>query len=132
MSICEQLSQHGLIRWMPIRMHGFTVQGDGKILAGGIDVVESEGRSAPLVFEFPMNQHITFNSPANVQIGSHNIQNIDQVMRDLIQKIETSEASDEHKQEAKGLLRSFLEHPITSAVTGGLAGSLGGLLTQGG
>ncbi len=76
--------------------------------------------------EEPMNQNITFNSPSNVQIGNHNIQNIQQVLSDLIKKIDSSSASEEEKKEAKSRLKLFLEHPLVTSI----AGSLTGLLLQ--
>ena len=128
MHICDQLSEHGLIDWKPLRMRGMTVQGAGKITALGVDVIESEGRTAPVEFAFPVSQHFTFNSPSNVQVGNNNIQNVQQVFNDLLRKIDSLDATDEEKAEAKGLVRSLLKHPLVSSILGGLAGSLPTLL----
>ncbi|WP_258870045.1 hypothetical protein [Pantoea agglomerans] len=46
----------------------------------------------------------------------------------MIDKIDRAEATSEEKAEAKSLLTKFLEHPLTSSVVGGVAGSLTGLL----
>jgi hypothetical protein len=128
MHICDQLDEIGLIDWKAVRMQGMTVQGAGKITAAGIDVIETDGKKAPVEFTFPVSQNFTFNSPSNVQVGNHNVQNIQQVLSDLVSRIEATDATTEEKEEAKGLLRSFLEHPLVGAIVGGLAGSIPGLL----
>jgi len=127
--ICDQLRQHGLIHWVPVYSEGIPVKGSGRISAAGVDVIESGGKTAPVAFTFPpVTQHITFNHPSNVQIGNHNVQNIQQVFSELIEKINLSGATEEKKAEAKGLLRSFLEHPLVGSIAGELVGSLPGLL----
>lgn len=62
------------------------------------------------------------------QIGDGNTQNIYNVFQEVIDKIDKADASDEEKEEAKSLLAKFLEHPLTSSVVGGVAGSITSLL----
>jgi hypothetical protein len=72
------------------------------------------------------NTSISLTGSQNVQIGDHNTQtNQIVVLRDLISKIEHTNATPAEKAEAKGRLKSFLEHPLVTAVAGGLAASLG-------
>jgi hypothetical protein len=40
------------------------------------------------------------------------------VFSSIIESIENSDANDEDKVEAKGLLKRFLEHPLTQTVIG--------------
>ena len=70
--------------------------------------------------------NITVNGPA--QVGNGNVQNIESLFYNLVEQIDKSNATEEEKKEAKGLLRSFLEHPLTSAVVGGATGGLIGFL----
>jgi hypothetical protein len=74
-----------------------------------------------------MSHHITFNSPANVQIGNQNTQSIVQTFNSIIEKIDSSPASPEEKAQAKSLLKAFIEHPLVTSVIGGVAGGLVGL-----
>lgn len=64
----------------------------------------------------------------SAQVGDGNTQNIYNVFQEVIDKIDRAEATAEEKTEAKSLLTKFLEHPLTSSVVGGVAGSLTGLL----
>jgi hypothetical protein len=64
----------------------------------------------------------------SAQVGDGNKQNIYNVFQEVIDKIDRAEATSEEKAEAKSLLTKFLEHPLTSSVVGGVAGSLTGLL----
>ena len=63
-------------------------------------------------------QNINFHGSSNVQIGDHNTQNIINVFNDLIQKIESSSASEEEKNTAKSLLGEFLKHPLVTSIVG--------------
>ncbi|WP_077999876.1 hypothetical protein [Edwardsiella tarda] len=69
---------------------------------------------------------LTINGPA--QVGSGNIQNIQSVFSYLLQQIDDADASEDEKNEAKGSLKKFLSHPLVTAVVGGMAGGLPGLL----
>ena len=70
--------------------------------------------------------HITINSSNGIQIGDHNIQNLEVVMRDVLSAIEKADAPQQEKDEARSRLQKFLEHPIVTAVVGaGLTGAIG-------
>lgn len=74
------------------------------------------------------NTSINLTGSQHVQIGDHNVQhNQVVVFRDLVSKIEKSDATPAEKAEAKSRLSAFLEHPLVTAVAGGLAASLGPL-----
>jgi hypothetical protein len=70
----------------------------------------------------------TLNANAPTQIGNQNTQHIEMVFKDLISRIESSDASEEEKKEAKNRLKSFLEHPLVNTVIGSASSILGGLL----
>ncbi len=78
----------------------------------------------------PKTQGTTINihNSTGVQVGNHNVINIQNALNELIEKIDASEASITDKQEAKGRLAALLSHPVVAAVLGGVAGSLPGLL----
>jgi hypothetical protein len=69
--------------------------------------------------------NITVHGPA--QIGNNNTQNIEGVFEYLIDKIEKSDATNEEKEEAKGLLHKALTHPIISSAIGS---SIGAIITM--
>ena len=73
-------------------------------------------------------QNINFHGLQNVQIGDHNIQNITNTFNDLIQKIDSSTASEIEKQEAKSLLNQFLSHPLVVSIIGSTLGAAIGLI----
>lgn len=60
--------------------------------------------------------NITVHGPT--QIGNNNIQNIENVIGGLIEKIDNADASEKEKKEAKSRLRAFLEHPLTNTAIG--------------
>lgn len=55
----------------------------------------------------------------NIQIGNDNQIIIEKAINELKDTIENSKATEEEKEEAKGLLNKILEHPIFSAIVGG-------------
>lgn len=61
----------------------------------------------------------------NNQIGNNNIQNItvENAINCLLEKIESLDETDNMKQEAKGLLRRFLEHPIIAPLASAVLAS---------
>lgn len=71
-------------------------------------------------------QNIKISGVQSVQIGDNNNQNIVNSFETLVQKIESSSASREEKEEAKTLLSKCLSHPLVVSVLGGAAGALGG------
>jgi len=65
------------------------------------------------------------------QIGNHNTQTVEALFQYIATAIDKTEAPPEQKEEAKGLLRRFLEHPLTCAVIGaGVGAGLGAVLPK--
>ena len=69
-------------------------------------------------------QNINISGPSSVQIGDHNTQHIMNVFEGLVKVIESADASDDEKHEAKGRLRDFLKHPLVVSVLGSAAASI--------
>ena len=119
--VANQLAEHGLIEWRRLGSHGRIRTGIGKINAFGIDVVES-GAQTELKVEF-VNKKINITGSQNIVVGDNN--QVKQSVHDLVELIENSHGNQEQKEEAKVLLRKFLEHPLVSSVVGGAIGLLG-------
>lgn len=70
--------------------------------------------------------HINISSSTGIQIGDHNVQHLEAAIKEVLAAIEKAHASKDEKEEAKGLLSKFLEHPLVSAAVGaGLPAALG-------
>ena len=87
-------------------------------------------KDASLVAERKI-QHTTFNisNSQGFQIGDHNSQQFVSLLKDIVSKIDSSSAPAEEKDEAKGRLAKFIEHPLVCAVVGGAVGGLSGIIT---
>lgn len=64
-------------------------------------------------------QNITINQAGNVQVGNNNTINIQNTFSEIIRKIENSGASLERKEEAKGLIKKLINHPIIADILSG-------------
>lgn len=60
----------------------------------------------------------------NVQIGNHNRQEITNSIETLNNLINSSQGTPQQKEEAKGLLKQLAEHPLVTAIAGGVIGLL--------
>lgn len=69
------------------------------------------------------HQTINVGNNSNVQIGDHNKMEFRENIQNLIQTIDKSSASEPEKEEAKGLLKKFLEHPLVTTIAGSAAGA---------
>jgi hypothetical protein len=78
----------------------------------------------------PAARHTTvnINHSTGVQVGDHNVINIKNAINELIQKIESSDASPQEKTEAKNRISALLAHPLVNSILGGVAGGLAGTL----
>jgi hypothetical protein len=122
--ICDQLGEHGLIDWKPFSGgSGNTVGGIGRISASGVDVIEGN-RQSPIAIALDQSRHISVTQSNHVQIGDGNVQDVSIHVAGLVEAIENSSGSEEEKRQAKSLLKRFLEHPLVTAIGGGLASSI--------
>jgi hypothetical protein len=80
--------------------------------------------AAPISIVLDQSRHVAVHHSSNVQIGNENVQDVTIHFEKLLSAIDKSSASDKEKEEAKSLLKKFLEHPLVSSIAGGLASSL--------
>lgn len=74
----------------------------------------------------PKHTTININNSSGIQVGDHNVINIQNALNELVQRIDGSSASQQEKVEAKSKLAAFLAHPLVGSVLGGVAGALVG------
>lgn len=72
----------------------------------------------------PPSHTINIHGAQSVQIGDHNTQNIINSFQELKNKIESSDATPEQKEEARSLLAKFISHPLVTSLLGAAAGAL--------
>jgi hypothetical protein len=122
--VCDQLGEHGLIEWEGLQDgQGQTIGGIGKISAYGVDVIEGHAKP-PISVMIDQSHHISVTESSNVQIGSSNVQDIAVHFEKLVAAINDSSAPSAQKEEAKSLLKKFLEHPLVISVAKGLASTI--------
>ncbi len=127
--VCDQLGEHNLLEWKSIRpQNASIIEGFGRINAFGIDVIEENVTPA---IKVKFVQH-TNNSTVNIT-GSTNVIAGNSITGDsntltlsgLAKAIESAAAPPQAKEEAKTLLKKFLDHPLVSAIAGSAVGLLG-------
>ena len=87
-------------------------------------------KDSSLVTSKPKVQNTTINisNSTGFQVGDNNTQNIELGIKELLEKIDTADASPEEKSQAKSILKSLLDNQVVAAVLGGAASGLIGLL----
>lgn len=119
--IANQLAECGLISFQVLNRH---LGGLARITAAGVDVMEGAVKP-PIAMNIDQSQTINISGSSSFQVGHGNTQEIRAGVSMLLSAIEKSDASTQQKEEAKSLLRKFLEHPLVAAVAGGAVGLLG-------
>ena len=74
----------------------------------------------------PRHTTVNINNSTGIQVGDHNVINIQNALNELVQRIDSSPAPQQEKAEAKSRLSAFLAHPLVGSVLGGIAGGLAG------
>lgn len=74
----------------------------------------------------PKHTTVNIHHSTGIQVGDHNVLNIQNALNELVQRIEDSAAPPEQKAEAKGKLAAFLGHPLVSSVLGGIVSGIAG------
>lgn len=70
--------------------------------------------------------HINIHGSTGIQIGDHNIQNLQVAMKEVLASIDNADATREEKEDARNKLHAFLAHPLVAAAVGaGLPLALG-------
>ena len=129
LQVCDQLGEHNLLKWTASKSatadsFGKIIFGLGKINANGIDVIEGEATPDIKVKFVQHNNNtvtITGSTGVNNIIGSNNTL----TLPELVKAIESADATPQDKEEAKTLLRKFLDHPVASAIAGKAVDLLG-------
>lgn len=67
---------------------------------------------------------VNIHNSSGIQVGDYNVLNIQNALNELVQRIESSTAPPEQKAEAKGRLVALLQHPLVSAVLGGIVSGI--------
>ena len=88
--------------------------------------VRKQGALVPFMPAKTVN--ISINNSQGVQVGDHNTQSITIALQELVQLIDSSDASLDEKTEVKSRLSKFLEHPLTTSIIGGVSGGLTGIV----
>lgn len=123
--ISRQLYEHKLIvaSYISDRDTGpFGSLHQARISANGIDVIEGEAQ-APIAVRID-NRRIenkqTFNidRSAGIQIGDYNSQEIVGALEQILSQINSVDASEDERKEAKSRLENFLKHPLVNTVLG--------------
>lgn len=70
---------------------------------------------------------VNIHNSSGIQVGDHNVVNIQNALNELVQRIDAAPATLEEEAQAKGKLAAFLAHPLVGAVLGGVAGGLVGM-----
>jgi hypothetical protein len=71
---------------------------------------------------------INISNSQGIQVGDHNIQNIETGLKELVEKINASEVSEPEKEEAKSNFRQLINNPIVAGVLGGATSGILSLL----
>lgn len=128
LQVCDQLGEHNLLKWTASKSTDYDSLGEisfgfGKINAFGIDVVEGEATpDIKVTFVQHNNNTVTITGSQGVNniIGSNNTLTISE----LVKAVESADATPQEKEEAKSLLRKFLEHPLVSKIAGNVTARL--------
>ena len=65
---------------------------------------------------------------ANIQVGNNNVQNVSNAFNYLLEQIDKSSATVQEKNDAKKLMKKFIEHPLVNTILGTVGGALTSLL----
>lgn len=71
---------------------------------------------------------INISNSHGIQIGDHNVQHIANSLIGLVEKIESTNATEPEKDEAKGVLKKLMLNPVVAAVLGGAVSGVLALL----
>ena len=74
----------------------------------------------------PRGTTVNIHHSTGIQVGDHNVVNIQNALNELVQRIDSANATSEEKIEAKSRLSAFLAHPLVGSVLGGIVGGLAG------
>lgn len=71
---------------------------------------------------------INISNSQGIQVGDHNVQNIEAGLKELIEQVNASNMNESEKKEAKSTLRQLMENPVVAGVLGGATSGVLALL----
>lgn len=74
------------------------------------------------------NTTININNSQGIQVGDHNVQNIEAGIKELIEQINASNVNESEKMEAKSVLKQLMDNPVVAGVLGGATSGVLALL----
>lgn len=109
-NILEQLAQEALVDWKPLRGGMRTYLAFmAHITVHGSQVIEGVEQSN---LEIKIDKSINVHGSTNVQIGQGNIQTINLDAEKIVANINSANASNTEKEEAKSLLKKLMDNPL--------------------
>ncbi len=117
--IAEQLRDQGYISGQIQRTVGGGGYSMARITASGSDVIEGNLKPAIAIQNVTHNINVSGSTGTNIAVGNNNQQSVTHAVQELVKVIESASASQAEKDDAKGRLRQFLEHPLVVAVAAG-------------
>jgi hypothetical protein len=95
-------------------------------LAPHYELTISKDSALPTSSLSTTTNHISIHGSTGIQIGDHNVQNLQVALKEVLASIDNADAPREDREEAKSRLNAFLEHPLVAAAVGaGLPVALG-------
>ena len=87
-------------------------------------------KDSSLIHKSPVQKNTTINisNSQGIQVGDHNVQNIETGLKELVEQINSSSVNDSEKQEAKSALRQLMDNPVVAGVLGGATSGILALL----
>lgn len=121
-----------LIRVVPGKEDSYTVHeveysaGFGRGIPPHYTLQISKDSAIPKRAQSSTTNHINIHGSTGIQIGDHNVQNLQVALKEVLSSIDKADAPREQREEAKSRLNAFLAHPlVASAVGAGLPVALG-------
>jgi hypothetical protein len=113
-NVLEQLAQHNLIDWKPLKgSGGHYMTYMARIKAGGVDVIE--GTANPAI-SISVDNSVSVHGSQGVQIGGQgNVQTVTMDVGHLLNAVDGGAGTQQEKEEAKSLLKKITENPLVKA-----------------
>ena len=81
-------------------------------------LIISKDSALPKPNQKTTTNHITIHGSTGIQIGDHNVQNLEVALKEVLASVDNADAPKEEREEAKNRLNAFLAHPLVSAAVG--------------
>lgn len=132
-NVADELARYDLVEQLDIVSEGF-VAGQNvltcplKITPKGRDILSKKGKGSPIPLNlgiFDLNFVVaTGGSKVVINQTTSSKELTISFKKEIVKRIEESDASDEKKHEAKSKLEDFLSHPFLNTIIGGALGAI--------